>query len=56
MRETAVLDRDGPIVIELGARHLEVRIKGKKRTEPLTVHYDVLLSWLQKREYQKGRK
>ena len=55
VRETAVTDRDGPIVIELGARYLEVRIKGK-RAEPLTVQYDVLLDWLRRRSSYRGRK
>jgi hypothetical protein len=54
-----MLDRDGPIVVELAGRYLAVRIKGKRAEDPLTVQYDVLLDWLRKREYQRtggGRK
>jgi hypothetical protein len=57
VRETATLDRDGPIVVELAGRYLAVRIKGLRSEDPLLVQYDVLLDWLRKREYQKtGRK
>jgi hypothetical protein len=44
------LPLQGPIVVELAARYIVVRVKGRR--DPLTVQYDVLLD-SRKREFQR---
>jgi hypothetical protein len=55
VRETAVLERIDPVVVELEPRTATLRIKGHP-SEKYSVNYDVLLAWLRKRDWQQKQR
>ena len=52
VRETAVLERGDPIVIELHPRYMELRLKGKRAG--LTIDYDTILDLARKLAWRRN--
>ena len=54
IRETAVLDRGRPIVIELEPKYLRIRLKGERRALPLS--YEELMWFACRREAERRQR